>query len=199
MAYRHQRGTAAGFAAALACAAFSPAAAAPEAPKLQVRSLEKLATPLPYPYNDRLSPQTVDAQIDAAFARARKSGKRVIVDLGGNWCGWCRILAAVMDLPEARPFMDAHFEVISVATTIEGPNGLRPVNTQVLRRFKVKDNVGVPWLVVVEQDGTIVASSDAVTDDSHHTPQKMINWLAKQAKDIPVMATASPATQKGGV
>jgi thiol:disulfide interchange protein len=186
----------AGLALVFGCLALSPAQAATPAPKLQVRTLEQLRTPLPLPYDDRLAPADVDAQIDAAFARARATGKRVIVDLGGNWCSWCRILAAVMDLPEARPFIDSHFEVVSVATSVADASGGKRLNPQVLRRFNVRQGVGVPWLIVAEPDGAIVVSSSTVTDDSHHTPQAMMNWLAKQAKDLPIASTS--AIQGGG-
>ena len=57
-------------------------------PKLKVNSLEQLPTPLPRPYDEKATPAQVNAAVDAAFARARKNGKTVIVDLGGNWCSW---------------------------------------------------------------------------------------------------------------
>jgi thiol-disulfide isomerase/thioredoxin len=38
----------------------------------------------------------------------------VLVDLGGNWCGDCRILAATMELPEMKRFIDQHFVVVSI-------------------------------------------------------------------------------------
>ena len=34
-----------------------------------------------------------DAAVAAAFARAKKSHKRVLIDLGGNWCVDCVVLA----------------------------------------------------------------------------------------------------------
>jgi thiol:disulfide interchange protein len=165
-----------GVAAALALGA--PALAADGiGPKLRVTKLEQLPTPLPKPYNEGLTPAQVDAQVDAAFARARKSGKNVILDLGGNWCVWCRELAAAMDLPEAKPFIAANFEVVSVNTS--STNGtLDDRNVQILQRFKVKKIDGVPWLIVAAPDGKILASSSDVTDKQHETPQLMINWIA---------------------
>src|SRR6476646_2324945 len=50
-----------------------------------------------------------DAAVNAAFARARKSGKRVFIDMGGNWCADCVILSNFMQLPEIRAFVARHY------------------------------------------------------------------------------------------
>jgi thiol-disulfide isomerase/thioredoxin len=52
--------------------------------------------------------------VAAAFDRARKSHKRVLLDLGGNWCPDCIVLANVMRLPMMQRFMAAHYEFASV-------------------------------------------------------------------------------------
>ncbi|MEJ0042207.1 MAG: thioredoxin family protein [Rhizomicrobium sp.] len=54
------------------------------------------------PYDETAN---ADADVAAAFARARKSGKCVFIDLGGNWCGDCVVLANIMQLPEVKPFI----------------------------------------------------------------------------------------------
>ena len=55
-----------------------------------------------------------DAAVAAAFARAQKSHKRVLIDLGGNWCVDCIVLANFLQLPEMQRFMAAHYEVVTV-------------------------------------------------------------------------------------
>ena len=174
--------------AALALAACSPkqapapapAPTVPGPPNVAISTLEQLPTPLPLPYNDKATPAEVTAAIDAAFARAKASNKRVIVDLGGNWCSWCRSLAAVMALPEVKPFMDANFEVVHVDVGIQkGEMDRRP---EVLKRFGLAKIDGTPWLIVAEPDGTVLHSSYEVTDDNHQTPPLMVEWLAKWAK-----------------
>lgn len=158
-----------------------PAAdAAVPAPKVRVATIEELPTPLPLPYDQKADANAVNAQIDAAFARAKKSGKRVLIDLGGNWCPWCRILAGVMALPEVKPFVAAHYEVVNVYVS-SAKGHYNDNNRQVLQRFKTKVG-GVPWLIVADADGRVLRSSYEVTDDDHQTPQAMVNWLALWAK-----------------
>ena len=150
------------------------------APKVAIKTLQQLPTPLPVPY-EALPAKDVHAQIDAAFQKAAAENKRVIIDMGGNWCSWCRILASVMDLPDVKPFIDQHFEVVSVDVS-STQTALPDRNPQVMSRFKVKPKVGLPYLVIADADGKIVHSSSDVTDDDHHTPQTMVNLLARFAK-----------------
>ena len=156
------------------------AEAAVPAPKVHIAKNEQLPTPLPLPYDEKADAKAVDASVDAAFARAAKSGKRVLLDLGGNWCPWCRILAGVMELPEVKPFIAAHYEVVSI--DVSSINGKTDRNLQILARFKTAKVDGYPWLIVAQPDGKVLASSYEVTDDNHQTPQTMVNWLARWAK-----------------
>ena len=152
----------------------------PHGPHVSAATLSELPTPLPSPYDQGATAEVVNARIDAAFARASAGGKRVIVDLGGNWCGWCRTLVGVMELPEVKPFIDANFEVVPVDVT--SAKGHIDLNSQVLKRFDVANVEGVPWLVVADASGHVLASTDAITDDAHQTPQAMVDWLAQWAK-----------------
>ncbi len=165
---------------ALAVAACSDGQeAANGAPEVSVATLDDLPTPLPYPYADEIDPAATNAAIDAAFAQAQESGKRVILDLGGNWCGWCRGLAGVMKLPEVAPFIEDNFELVYV--NVSSTSGQTDQNLQVLERFGTEAVTGYPWLIVVEPGGTVLHSSYEVTDENHETPQAMVNWLAQWA------------------
>ena len=142
-------------------------------PKLRISDSKQLPTPLPYPYDEKANAMS---QVDAAFARARASGKRVLIDFGGNWCPDCRILSGVMELPEVKPFVAAHFEVVAVDV------GRFDRNMDVPQRFKAKVT-GVPWLVIARPDGTVLHSSYEVTDNGNASkPQAMVNWLGKWAR-----------------
>ncbi len=149
------------------------ASAATLAPQVHIADSKQLPTPLPYPYDEGAN---AGAAVDAAFARAKASGKRVLIDLGGNWCPDCRILAGVMGLAEVKPFLQDHYEIVSVDV------GRFDRNLQIPQRFGVAKVTGVPWMIVAEPDGKVLASSYEVTDEHHTTPQSMIDWLAHWAK-----------------
>jgi thiol-disulfide isomerase/thioredoxin len=147
--------------------------AAITAPTVRVVASKDLPTPLPYPYDEKAN---ATQQIEDVFARARASGKRVVIDFGGNWCPDCRILSGVLELPEVKPFVEEHFEMVAIDV------GRFDRNLHVPQRFNAKVN-GVPWLVIAEPDGTVIHSSYEITDNGFaQKPQAMVDWLAKWAK-----------------
>jgi thiol-disulfide isomerase/thioredoxin len=156
---------------------FAPPAWCATAPKVSLTNLANLPVVERYPYDEHAD---ADKAVAAAFARARKSHKRVLIDLGGNWCGDCVVLANVMQLPEMKPFLASHYEIVSVDV------GRFDKNLQIPARFGItKRLAGVPSLLIVEPDGkTLVDSGDvsALADARHMTPQGLADWLAKWAK-----------------
>ena len=147
------------------------AQAAP-APTASISSLAQLSTPLPYPYDEKAD---ADAQVAAAMATAKSSHKLLLIDLGGNWCGDCRVLAAFMRLPEIATFVDAHYVVVPVDV------GRENKNLQIPGRWGVTKLEGVPSLLVVDRHGRLVDAGHiaALADARHMTPQGLADWLAK--------------------
>lgn len=152
------------------------------APLVQVKALADIKDPPP-PYDDKASPEQVTAMIDAAYERAKANGKRVVVDLGGNWCVWCRGLAGALHRPEVAPYIEQHFEVVYVPVSTK--QGATDMNRQVLERFNLKEDPGgYPWMIVTDPNGEVLVSSMEITDQDHGyaTPQAWVNWLARYAK-----------------
>jgi len=164
-------------AAPLALVGASPAMAAPP-PKVSIASYAQLKTPLPYPYDEKAD---ATAAVDKAISRAKTTGKRVLIDMGGNWCGDCRILAATMELPEMKAFVAKNFEVVEVDV------GHMDKNLQIPARYGVTERLeGVPAVFVVDPKSgkQLVAKADvaALADARHMQPQDLANWLAKYTK-----------------
>jgi thiol-disulfide isomerase/thioredoxin len=157
-------------------------AAAPGAPVVSVQHREDM-TSLPLPYDEAATPGQVSAMIDAAYERAKVSGKRVVIDFGGNWCSWCRGVAGVMDLPEVKPFVEKNFEIVYVPINIQ--QGAIDRNQHVFTRLNLPATPDhYPWMVVTEADGAILHSSYDITRTAigNATPQSWVNWLAQYAK-----------------
>jgi thiol-disulfide isomerase/thioredoxin len=166
--------------AAAAIAALSLAAAAPQAasaakaPKVAIGSFAELKTPLPYPYDEKAD---ADAAVAKAKARAKAAHKLLLIDLGGNWCGDCRVLAGTMELPELKPFVAAHYELVTVDVGRMDRNLQVPAAYGITKRLE-----GVPSLLVVDprtdkllDEGHVAALADA----RHMTPQALADWLAQ--------------------
>lgn len=152
------------------------ALAAVPAPKVAIATMADLPVVTRVPYDEMANG---DKDVAAAFARARRSGKRVLIDLGGNWCGDCVVLANIMALPEVKSFVAAHYEVVSVDV------GRENKNLQIPARFGVDLKGGVPTVLVVEPNGKTLVDAGhiaALEDARHMTPQGIVDWLAQWAK-----------------
>jgi len=157
----------------LACGVFAALPAwAVTAPRLSVTSLSDVSVP------DRPFDESADANAAVAngFARAKAEHKRVLIDLGGNWCADCRILAGVMELPEMQRFLDAHYVVVSVDV------GRFNRNLQIPALFGITERLeGVPSVLIANPDGTLIDRGHiaALEDARSMTPQAIADWFAK--------------------
>ena len=164
------------FSLAILCAVTALAAAAVHAapaPRVGITSFAQLKTPLPYPYDERAD---AEAMVAAAKARALADHKLLLIDLGGDWCPDCRILAATMDLPEVKAFVAAHYEVVTVDV------GRLNKNLAIPTHYGVTRLEGVPSVLIVDPmsdrllDKSQVAALASARDMS---PQALADWLAR--------------------
>ncbi|MEO8485541.1 MAG: thioredoxin family protein [Betaproteobacteria bacterium] len=106
------------------------------------------------PFPERFDPKRdAAADVAAALGRARAEGKRVIVEVGGEWCTWCHILdrffAANPDLAALR---DARYLWVKVNFSRENEN------RALLARWPKID--GYPHIFVLDADGVLQRSQD---------------------------------------
>lgn len=148
-------------------------AAPATAPRVRTQSLQQLPQPLPLPYNE-----AANASQDVAKAKARASaqGKKLLIDLGGNWCADCRVLAGVMELPEIAAFLREHYVVVTVDI------GRMDKNQDIARRYGVNRLEGVPAILIVDPKTNRLINQGrlfALADARSMTPQALANWLAQ--------------------
>ena len=121
--------------------------------------------------------RTCTGSTTAHSARAKASGRLLLIDLGGNWCGDCRILAATVARPELQAFVDHHYETVLVDVGHFDKNLQIPAHYGITKRLE-----GVPALLIVDPktdkllDGGHVS---ALQDARHMTPQALADWLAQ--------------------
>ena len=164
------------FVALLSLALAVPVAAAAP-PRVPIASFEQLAKPLPLPYDEQADARAVVA---AAKARAKARHKLLLIDLGGNWCLDCRLLAGTMDLPQLRKFIAANYEVAIVDV------GRFDKNLDIPAHYGIKGRLeGVPNVLIVDprSDRLINEGRTATLADARSmTPQGLADWLASWTK-----------------
>ena len=159
------------------CSQLPAPALAAVAPRAGITSFAELKTPLPYPYNEQAN---ADADVARARARAKAQHKLLLIDLGGNWCGDCRVLAGTLELPAMKAFMEQHYEVVTVDVGRFERNLQIPAHYGFNTRLK-----GVPTLLVVDPDNDRLLNPGdvfALSDAGSMSPQALADWLARWVK-----------------
>jgi thiol-disulfide isomerase/thioredoxin len=155
----------------------APVTAAPTpAPRVSAATVDALPQPLPLPYDTAADGM---AAVQQGKALALAQHKKLLIDLGGNWCLDCRILAATMALPELHAFLDRHFVIVEVDIGRFDKNGGVAAHYGITKRLD-----GVPAVLVVDpKRDTLVNAGKyfALADARSMTPQALADWLAQWA------------------
>jgi thioredoxin 1 len=132
------------------------------------------APPVEVLYDPNADPR---ADIDAALALAKTDGKRVLLDFGADWCPDCHSLAAYLDGRAGKELVDSAFHVVSIDV------GYWDHNLDVAGDYGTPITNGIPAVVVLEPDGSIVGSSadGSLASASGMTEQQVLSYLARWA------------------
>ena len=117
-----------------------------------------------------------DQDIRAAVAEARRTHRRIILDVGGEWCGWCHTLDRYfVDHPDLKALRDKAYVWVKVNYSPENRNAT------VLSRYPQIN--GYPHLFVLDQDGALLHSQDTslLEEGPSYNDDKMMAFLTKFA------------------
>lgn len=136
---------------ALAQDAPAPAATQPEA--------KAPAKPAKAPIYD----ENADARkvINAALAKAKAENRRVLIQWGANWCGWCHLLheTCKSDREIALKLM-YEYDVVLVNVSEPGTTGFNK-NMDLAKEYGADlKGTGIPYLTVLGADGKVITNQD---------------------------------------
>lgn len=128
---------------------------------------------------------SASADVDSALARARQSGKRVLLVMGANWCGDSRVLAGWLATDRFADLVDRKYELVFV--DIGMPRGGDRPNLEIARRFGVSELPGSPNVLVLTGDEVLVNPTTATTwrNAESRTADAIYQELATLA-DLPI-------------
>lgn len=147
------------------------------------------------------------ADVDVALARARQSGKRVLLVMGANWCSDSRVLAGWLATDRFAELVERKYEMVFVDIGMPR-DGDRP-NLGIARRFGIAELPGSPNVLVLTSDGVLVNPTTATRwrNAEGRTGDAIYDELATLA-DLPVrpidqataadIAASAAATGKAG-
>ena len=91
--------------------------------------------------------------IDDAVAEAKRTNRRILLEVGGEWCSWCHILDDYFDKhPDLTALRDKNFVTVKINFSEENPN------KEALSRYGPIN--GYPHIFVLDSAGKLLHSQD---------------------------------------
>ena len=125
------------------------------------------------------------AQIDQAVKLASITGRKVICQVGGNWCPWClRFANLITEDKEIAELIEKHFVYIHVNTSKDNKN------KEALIRLGNPGRFGYPVFVILNHDGSVlhIQNSAYLEEGKGYDRKKVLdffkNWTDEAIKDI---------------
>ena len=115
-----------------------------------------------------------EADVREAVATAKRGGRRVILDVGGEWCVWCKIMDRfIEEHAELHALRASGFVWLRINYSRENKN------EALLSRYpKVK---GYPHLFVLDSEGNLLHSQDTdqLEEGKSYHPDRFRAFLRK--------------------
>jgi thiol-disulfide isomerase/thioredoxin len=94
--------------------------------------------------------------IDAALAKAKTENRRVLIQWGANWCGWCRLLHNLCATdPAIRKTLSYEYDVVLVDV------GHFDKNMDLAKGYGAElKGTGIPYLTVLSADGKVITNRE---------------------------------------
>jgi thiol:disulfide interchange protein len=117
--------------------------------------------------------------LTAGLGQAQSQGKRVLLDLGANWCSDSQAMARLLQSdPAIHRELQRHF--ILVMVDVNQNNGANR-NPELIARFGNPIGHGIPVLLILAPDGTLLNRDPAerLRDDAYTAPETVLAYLRK--------------------
>ena len=130
---------------------------------------------LPYVPNQSYDPKAdVEMQIARAEFEARRTHKKLLLVLGGEWCGWCRVLEETFQRnPALSELRDRTF--VTVHIDAGGVNNRKCA----LRTYP--EPLSFPFVYVLDETGRLLGTEDTIDWESNdgYDPNRIEIFLRK--------------------
>lgn len=123
--------------------------------------------------------------LQTAITQAQKKNKRIVLDIGGEWCIWCkRMDVFLMQHGELEKLQKKNYVWLKINMSEENEN------KEFLAKYPAA--TGYPHLYVLEKDGTLLKSKDTseLEEGKSYNLQKFIDFLNEYAPGKTVTAVA---------
>jgi thioredoxin-related protein len=122
-------------------------------------------------YNPKADAQ---AEINKAVARAAKEHKHVFLQIGGNWCKWCKYFNTLVTTNDTlNQLLKNNYIVLHVNYSPENRN------EKVLAKLGYPQRFGFPVFVILDAKGNRLHTQNSayLEEGQGHDPQKVAEFL----------------------
>jgi len=118
--------------------------------------------------------ENAEEKIKEAAAKAKASGKQVMLQIGGNWCIWCaRFIDFVANDKQLDSAMNANYVVYKMNYSKEN------YNAKLLAKYNYPQRFGFPVFLVLDGDGKLLHTQNSwyLEDDKSYSKEKIMAFL----------------------
>ena len=95
-------------------------------------------------------------EIDIAISKAKKEGKNVFIQIGGNWCIWCaRFHEFVTRDQQLDSLVNVNYIVYHLNYSKEN------YNATLLAKYKYPQRFGFPVFLILDSDGELIHTQNS--------------------------------------
>ena len=124
--------------------------------------------------------RSADQDLKSAVAEAQRTGKRILLEVGGEWCSWCHIMDKYFDdNPGLTKLRDTNYVTVKINFSKENENA------KFLSQYPAIQ--GYPHLFVLESNGKFLHSQNTSPLEEKQTynlqrfTDFLKNWAPKAA------------------
>ena len=113
-------------------------------------------------------------ELQTAVTGANKLNKRIILDVGGEWCIWCHRIDAFIDQnSDIKKYLNKHFIVVKINYSEENKN------EKFLSQYPKVD--GYPHFFVLDKNGKLLNSQNTglLEKEKSYDREKFMTFLKK--------------------
>jgi len=114
--------------------------------------------------------------MDEAYALAAKENKNVILMFHASWCGWCKRMDSIMNMPETRDLFGKNFVITHLVTGEIGEKQYldNPGAAEMKDKYNGKGS-GIPYWLIFDSKGKLLADSRMPAKDKKTGKKIMAN------------------------
>jgi len=100
--------------------------------------------------------EKAEAEIENIAKEARKTGRYVLIQIGGNWCIWCaRFHEFVTKDAQLDSLMNANYVVYHLNYSKEN------YNVKLLTKYRFPQRFGFPVFLILDGDGNLIHTQNS--------------------------------------